>query len=114
MSNQTDTVAGVLAEMRADMDTYSEAMPLTTVEQWADRLAAAHEREVGELREKLANMSDGYLDASYRAQQAEAADALLREVVEKLRGIGCEPCIGSMVPFEDLHGRITTHLGAPR
>ena len=38
------------------------------------------------------------------------AARLLREVLEECEGVGCEPCIGSYSPFEDLCGRIKAHL----
>lgn len=42
------------------------------------------------------------------------AARLLREVLEECEGVGCEPCIGSYSPFEDLCGRIKAHLDNTR
>ena len=43
---------------------------------------------------------------------ADEPNCLLREVVDNLAGVGCEPCIGSHSPMEDLHGRIEQYLRA--
>ena len=101
----TDTVAGVLAEMRASV--VSSAFPEARL--WADRLAAAHEREVGELRADIARLDaecrQHLLQALSNGQEANFADALLREVADEQTE---EPAPGS------LRARIDTHLGAPR
>jgi hypothetical protein len=39
-----------------------------------------------------------------------SAVSLLREVCEELDGVGCDPCVGSYAPMEDLHGRIVRFL----
>lgn len=59
------------------------------------------------------DMSDAHRDGFAAGQGAQAGpDRLLREVCEELMGVGCEPCVGSHAPMEDLHGRIKQYLSA--
>ena len=69
-----ESVNDVLAEMRADARNKAgqlmhDAATGGQLESWADRLAAAHAREVGELRERIKELEQEVEQLGYDLQE---------------------------------------------
>lgn len=105
----TETVESVLAEMRKE----TEPLLWPIIRKFADRLAAAHGREVGLPQVEIAVLNNNLSSVMARAHKAEAraeaAEELLREVSRNAWGkTTVEDTMHPLMLLE----RIDAHLGA--